>query len=76
MYAAVTVFLFEAFICRVQAELGGREEGTTFSVDLNGRDSFCLKTGQKACEELQCEGQNSREQLYRCFLVHQISIEF
>lgn len=48
MYVAVTAFLFEAFICRVQVELGGREEGITFSVDSNGRDDLCLKIGQKA----------------------------
>lgn len=42
MYVAVTAFLFEAFICRVQVELGCREEGTTLSVDLSGRDNFYL----------------------------------
>lgn len=51
----VTAFLFEAFmafICRVQAELGGSQKGTTFPVGLNGRDTFCLRIRQKACEEL------------------------
>lgn len=55
MYVAVTAFLFETFICRVQVELGGREEGITFSVDSNGRDDLCLKIGQKAREVLQCQ---------------------
>lgn len=37
-----------ALVCRVQAELGGSEEGTTFPVDLNGGDNFYLRAGKRA----------------------------
>lgn len=45
----------------------GTEEESTFPVDLDGRDNFCLKIGQKTCEELEGQGQNSREQLLQMF---------
>lgn len=37
-----------ALVCRVQAELGGSKEGTTFPVDLNGGDNFYLRAGKRA----------------------------
>lgn len=68
MYVAVTAFLFEAFICRVQVELGCREEGTTFSVDFSGRDNFYLTIGQKACESYTVKGRIQESSCLDVFL--------
>lgn len=45
-----------AFVCTVQAELGGREEGTTFPVDLNGRDNFYLRAGKRPSRSYHVKG--------------------
>lgn len=45
-----------ALVCRVQAELGGSEEGITFPVDLNGRDNFYLRAGKRPSKSYHVKG--------------------